>query len=320
MTNESAFIRALRALATNSAARGLMDDAAVLPFGEQQLVITSDMMVEGVHFLPDDPADSVGWKLAAVNLSDLAAKGARPVGCMMNYALSGNADWDAAFLSGLGEALSRYEMPLMGGDTVSMPAGSARSFTLTALGTVPAGQKVPDRAGARPGDILCVTGTIGDAALGLVLRQGQDARGQAALETAYLRPQPYLEFGIKVAPMVMAMMDVSDGLLIDAQRMADASGCAMRIDLDAVPLSPACISVRGDSLECRLRAATGGDDYQLLFAIAPEDAAMITDMGSRSGALVTIIGTCLTGNGLALFNRGEAVPLPARLGYVHGAP
>lgn len=317
MAGESAFIASLRALATSGAARGLLDDAAVLPFGDYQLVITSDTLVEGVHFLPDDPADSIGWKLAAVNLSDLAAKGATPVGCLMNYALSGDADWDAAFLAGLDAALSHYEMPLIGGDTVSMPVGSARSFTLTALGSVPLNQAVPSRSGARAGDILCVTGVIGDAALGLSMRQSRSFE-VTSLQAAYMRPQPHLRLGIEIAPMVRAMMDISDGLLIDAQRMAEASGCAMRIDLDAVPLSLEYLNARPDSLESRLQAATGGDDYQLLFALAPYDLAAVIEMGLRRNTPVSVIGTCLPASGIALFNHGESLPLPARLGYQHG--
>ena len=154
MSAESRFLTLLRLLAHDPAAQGLMDDVALLPVGDTRLVLTSDTIVEGVHYLPADPPADIGWKLAAVNLSDLAAKGARPVGCLLNYALAGDEAWDAAFLEGLGEALDRHAMPLLGGDTVKMPAGSARSYSLTAIGE--AMGLVPSRAGARPGDRLFV--------------------------------------------------------------------------------------------------------------------------------------------------------------------
>ena len=149
MSAESRFLALLRLLANHPAAQGLMDDVAILPVGDTKLILTSDTMVEGVHYLPTDPPADIGWKLAAVNLSDLAAKGARPVGCLLNYALSGDEAWDAAFLDGLGEALDRHGLPLLGGDTVKMPDGAPRSYTLTAIGE--AGGPIPTRDGAQPG-------------------------------------------------------------------------------------------------------------------------------------------------------------------------
>ncbi|KAI1692439.1 thiamine-monophosphate kinase [Ditylenchus destructor] len=163
-------------------------------------------MVAGVHYRPHDPADSIGWKLAAVNLSDLAAKGAVPVGCLLNYALSGDAGWDRAFLAGLNQALTRFAMPLLGGDTVAMPAGAPRSLTLTAFGQ--AQPNVPLRTGVRPGDTIWVTGTIGGAGFG--------PDGSPRDLARYLRPQPRVAEGQAIAALATAMMDVSDGLLIDA--------------------------------------------------------------------------------------------------------
>ncbi|HYZ48045.1 MAG TPA: thiamine-phosphate kinase, partial [Sphingomonas sp.] len=211
--SESEFIAALRGLATAPAARGLLDDAAVLG----DLVFTHDMIAEGVHFLADDPPEDVAWKLVAMNLSDLAAKGAEPVGCLLGYAL-GPAEWNARFLAGLSEVLHAYAMPLLGGDTVR--ANGPRSFGLTAIGRAP---HAPSRSGAKPGDALYITGIIGRAGLGLeLLRSG---RTGPEIE-AYRRPRPRLVEGRALAPLVHAMMDVSDGLLIDAQRMAEASGVA----------------------------------------------------------------------------------------------
>jgi thiamine-monophosphate kinase len=282
--NEFDFIDALKSLARDPAARGLVDDAAVLG----DLVLTHDMIVEGVHFLPDDPAGDVAWKLVAVNLSDLAAKGAEPVGCLLGYTL-GPETWNAEFIAGLREVLDVYGMPLLGGDTVR--ANGPRSFGLTAIGR---SSQAPSRAGAKAGDALYVTGTIGRAGIGLKLLRA----GQTGPEVeAYRRPRPRLAEGRALAPLVNAMMDVSDGLLIDARRMAEASGLAVAIDLDAIP-------VAGEPLA----AVTAGDDYELLFA-APDGVALLVP--------ATRIGGFLDGQGLNLFSHGEPLPLPARLGWLH---
>lgn len=306
MSREADFIAALRTIATDPAARGLMDDAAVLPFATGAIVLTHDMMVEGVHYLSDDTPADVAWKLLAVNLSDLAAKGAEPLGVLLGYAMTGDAAWDAAFAAGLGQAAA-LGVPVLGGDTVRLPEGAPRTLGLTALGRAPA-CGAPSRAGARPGDALYVSGTIGDAGAGLAIRQGR-AQGDAWLVERYTRPQPRLALGQALAPRVTAMADVSDGLLIDATRMARASGCAIRIELDAVPLSDAFRRMRGDGLDARLEAASAGDDYELLFTAPP---GAIDDPG------VTCVGSVAAGGGLTLRHHGDGVPVPARLGYEHG--
>ncbi|MET0366299.1 MAG: AIR synthase-related protein, partial [Sphingobium sp.] len=183
-----------------------------------------------------------------------------------------------------------------------------RALGLTALGRAPVGG-APARSGARPGDLLHVSGTIGDAGAGLAMRQRR-ATGDALLVRRYVRPEPRLALGQRIAPHVTAMADVSDGLLIDADRMGRASGCAIHIDLDAVPLSGALRAMQGDGLEARLEAASAGDDYELLFTAPP---GAITDPG------VTVIGRVEAGEGLHLGFRGESVPLPTTLGYEHGA-
>ena len=227
MTGEADFIGALRALATNPAARGLADDAAVLEIGGEALVLTHDMMVEGVHFLSDqDPAD-VAWKLVACNLSDLAAMGAQPLGVLLGYTLGED---DARFLEGLAEVLTRYNLPLLGGDTVS--GGPPRALGLTAIGRA-SHRPVPSRAGAAPGDALYITGRLGGAMLGFEALR--DATG--ADSTAYRRPLPRLNEGIALAPHVTAMMDISDGLLLDAWRLAEASAVSLSIDSPAVPIA-----------------------------------------------------------------------------------
>jgi thiamine-monophosphate kinase len=195
---EAEFIAALRALPLHPGARGLMDDVAQL--GE--LIVTTDTLVEDVHFLPGDPPEDVAWKLVATNLSDLAAKGARLEGAMLNYPLSDSA-WDRAFLTGFGEALRQFDCPLIGGDTVSLPAGAPRVLTVTAFG---ADAVAPPRSGARAGDALWVTGTIGDAGAGLAIARGAD--GPTELLERYRRPQPRLAEGRALGQVVHAMMDV----------------------------------------------------------------------------------------------------------------
>lgn len=294
---EAEFIAALRRLPLHQGALGLGDDAARLG----AFVVTTDTLVEGVHFLPGDPAGDVAWKLVAVSLSDLAGKGAVPEGVMLNYPLSGS-EWDRAFLTGLDACLAVFDCPLIGGDTVSMPQGAPRVLTVTAFGRDAA---APSRSGAQAGDRLWVTGTIGDAGAGLaVARSGE---GPAALLAAYRRPRPRLAEGRVLAPVAHAMMDVSDGLLIDAWRMAVASGLAVTIALDAVPLSAAYRAYAGSD---PIAAATAGDDYQLLCALPPDQ---------RPTGHATCIGSFASGSGLRLTRNGMAVPLPDRLGFEHRA-
>ena len=321
MSRESAFIDRLRSLATDPAARALADDAAVLTPPGGALVLTHDMLVESVHFLPEDPAGDVAWKLLAVNLSDLAAKGARPLGILVGYGMSGEAAWDAGFAEGLGQALAHFDVPLLGGDTVSMPPGGPRTLGLTAIGAAPP-CGAPDRRGARPGDLLFVTGTIGDAGLGLALLQGReqapDEAHQALLTGACRRPEPPVALGSDLAPQITASADVSDGLLIDTGRIARASGVDIHVDIARVPLSPAYVAARGDGIDSRIAAATSGDDYQLLFTASPEREQEVLAIAKGHGVPLTRIGRCARGEGRLVPERdGAPVPLPGRLGYEH---
>lgn len=314
MSHESVLIESLRALASSPGARGLLDDAAVFEIGGATLVLTHDMLVEGVHYFPSDPPEDVAWKLVAVNLSDLAAKGARPVGALLGYML-GEEEWDQAFVAGLGTALRAFGLPLLGGDTVSAPAGSARALGLTAIGE--AKGPVPSRGGARAGDHLWVSGTVGDAGAGLRIARGE-LEGPEGLVERYRNPRPRLEAGEKLAPSVSAMMDVSDGLLIDALRVAAASGVRLSIDLADLPLSEPYLACLGDDREARLAAATAGDDYELLFAAPPEQAAAILALAGALGLPLSRIGAVEAGAGLRLSNGGEPLTLPPRLGWEHG--
>jgi len=308
ISSEAAFIESLRGFATHPAARGLLDDAAVLEIGGKTLVLAHDMIVEGVHYLADDPPQDVAWKLVAVNLSDLAAKGARPLGALLGFTL-GEEGWDRAFAQGLGGALAAFGLPLLGGDTVSAPV---RVLGLTAIGI--ATGPVPARSGARPGDLLWVSGVIGDAGAGLRILKGGLGESDALVER-YRNPRPRLEAGERLAPLVTAMMDVSDGLLIDAGRMAAASGCAVGIELDSLPLSEPFLALLG---EARLEAATGGDDYELLFAADEAAAPNVLALAEEIGLPFSRIGRFAAGGGLTLTDRGEAVPLPTSLGFEHG--
>jgi thiamine-monophosphate kinase len=312
MSQEFDFIARLRAIATDPAARGLSDDAAVLG----DLVMTHDMIVEGVHYLPDDRPQDVAWKLVAVNLSDLAAKGAVPVGVLMGYSL-GEAAWDMAFAEGLEEALAAYDVPLLGGDTVRMVKGAPRALGLTALGRAPMGG-APLRSTMQAGDDLWVSGTIGDAGLGLALRLGHVELDDALdAHAAYALPVARLALGQALAPHVSAMMDVSDGLLIDAQRMAAASGLAVTLRLDAVPLSATFVRAYGADADAVLTAATAGEDFELLFAAPAEAAAQIFALSGQVGVAVARVGRVQQGEGLQLQWRGDAVELPKKLGWTH---
>ena len=302
-------IERLRRIATAPGARGLLDDVAVL----DGFVVTHDTIAEGVHFLPSDPPASVGWKLAAVNLSDLAAKGASPAGALLSLTITGPGEWELAFLGGIEAACESYGLPLLGGDTIAVPLGAPRVLGLTAIGR--ASERVPDRAGAKNGDKLWLVGTLGDAAAGLALLL-DEKEADGPLVDIYRRPIPQLGAGQALAPLAHAMMDVSDGLLLDARRMAEASRCGIAIELDRLPLSSAFVSERGQGLAARLFAATGGDDYALLAAFPPEiDPATLS---LPSGTRVTRIGSFkATGPRISLTFRGKPIELPERLGFEH---
>lgn len=254
---ESDFIAALRALPLHPGASDLRDDAAVIEVGGETLVLTHDMIAEGVHYLADtDPAD-IAWKLVAVNLSDLAAKGAEPIGVLIGASLGERSE---RFVAGLREILEQYRVPLIGGDTVAPAPGAGTMFGCTAIGRATA-LPVPRRSGARPGDALWLAGTLGRAMRAFEAVQRREPR--ADRHDDYLRPRPLLDEGRALAPHVTAMMDVSDGLLLDARRMAEASGCTIAIASAAVPIADP------DERDAALR---WGDDYALLFA-APADFA-----------------------------------------------
>ncbi|MFC7477645.1 thiamine-phosphate kinase [Dankookia sp. GCM10030260] len=269
----------------------LSDDAALLdPPAGRQLVLAADAMVAGVHFLPDDPPETIGRKLLRVNLSDLAAMGAAPLGYLMTTALPRDlpADWLGRFVDGLAADQAEFGLSVLGGDTVSTPGPVALSLTI--LGTVTPGAALR-RGGARPGDSLWVSGSIGDGALGLLVLQGKlpaDAAGHLA--ERYRLPRPRLALGQALAGLARAAMDVSDGLVQDLGHLCRAAGCGAVLRSAEVPLSPAAAALVAADPALLALCLTGGDDYELLFAAPPEADAQVLQRAAIAGAPVTRIG------------------------------
>ncbi|MGH6963293.1 MAG: thiamine-phosphate kinase [Phenylobacterium sp.] len=273
----------------------LLDDAAVVPQRPGfDLVITKDAVVEGVHFPEREAPDLVAKKLLRVNLSDLAAKAAEPFGCFLAVAWPksfGPADREA-FARGLGEDLQTYGVSLLGGDTVSTPGPF--TLSLTALGWVPAGRMVR-RAGAKAGDILAVSGTIGDGALGLLAVRGEIEDPDGYLANRYRLPTPRLDLRSAVSG-ASASADVSDGLVADAGHIAAVSGARLSLDLQRMPLSPAArrwLDAQPDRTAGLVKLATGGDDYELVATFSsalPEGFTAIGTVSVGEGAEVLVDG------------------------------
>jgi len=309
--------RRLRPLAAGcDAALDLLDDAAVLdPPPGRQLVLTKDAMVEGVHFLADDPSAQVGQKLLRVNLSDLAAMGADALCYLLAIARPAALadDWLAGFCAGLAEDQAEFGVHLLGGDTVSTPG--PLTLSLTALGTVPKGEAV-HRNGAEPGDDLYVSGTLGDAALGLRVLQGRLEPAAAAtvyLADRYRRPQPRLALGAALRGVAHAAIDVSDGLLADLGHIVDASKVGAEVRADALPLSPAAQEVDG----ARDAALAGGDDYELLFAAPSARRPAIARLARRLALPLTRIGRIDPVPGLRVLDAAGRPLAPDRTGWRH---
>ena len=284
----------------------LADDAALLdPPAGRQLVLAADAMVAGVHFLPDDPPETIGRKLLRVNLSDLAAMGAAPLGYLMTTALPRDlpADWLGRFVDGLAADQAEYGITVLGGDTVSTPG--PLSLSLTILGTVAPGAALR-RAGARPGDAIYVSGTIGDGALGLRVLQGRlagDAAGQLARR--YRLPEPRLALGQALAGVARAAMDVSDGLVQDLGHLCWAGGCGAVLRAAEVPLSAAAAALVAADPALLPLVLTGGDDYELLFAASGAPLPALV-----GGTPVTRIGEFITGAAAVRVVAADGAELP----------
>jgi thiamine-monophosphate kinase len=295
---------------------GLTDDAAVLtPPPGHELVLKTDAIVEGVHFLHDDPADSVARKALRVNLSDLAAKGARPAGYLMTLLLPDWPDmcWLEAFAAGLAADQDEFGLSLMGGDTSATPGPLAVS--VAAMGFVPQGAMIR-RAGAGAGDCIFVSGTIGDAAGGLaVLKGAAQTDVYPELVARYRTPTPRLALGVALRGTASASLDVSDGLIADLAHIAETSRVRMVVDAARIPLSSALQRLWGrDGV---VRAATAGDDYEIAFTAPPSRRDGVARAAAEAGVAVTEIGRVETGEGVVLLDGdGREIPL-ARRGFAH---
>ena len=312
----------LAPLAHPDYARGLMDDVAVLPSRIGfDLVLTKDAIVEGVHFLPDDPLDQVAQKLLRVNLSDLAAKGAEPFGYLLACHWSARCGWPEreAFAAGLAVDQAEFGISLLGGDTVATPGPA--SFSVTMLGWVPKGQAIA-RSGARPGHVVYVTGTIGDGWLGLKAAQGRlqlEPARIAALAEHYRRPVPRLDLGVAVRGLPTAAVDISDGLIADLGHIADASRVGIALDLEATPVSAAgraWLDARIDPQAALENLVTGGDDYEIALTVHPLDEAKLKKEADRLHLRLTRIGEVVAGSGVTVRYLGQPVTID-RAGWTH---
>jgi len=312
--------RYFKPLATDPGAFGLTDDAAVLAASGSDLVVTTDAIVEGVHFLGDDPPETIAKKALRVNLSDLAAKGAVPAGFVLTLALrDADENWLAPFARGLGDDATAFQCPLLGGDTVS--TSGPVMISITAFGKVPPDEMVR-RNRAEPGDRVVLSGTIGDAALGLAVLAGRVAVDDPAVREAligrYRVPQPRVGLAEAVRKYARSAMDVSDGLAGDLAKLCAASGVSAVLDASFVPLSSAVreLVVRGKtSFET---AVSGGDDYEILCTI-PEDRFEAFAQAARgAGVVVTPIGAVVAGKMAPrwLDGNGEEIVF-RRISYSH---
>ena len=301
--------RYFKPLATHPGAFGLLDDAAAIaPPPGCDLVLKTDGIVAGMHFFPDDPPDTVAKKALRVNLSDLAAKGASPLGFLLTLALPpeiGDA-WLAPFARGLGADAVHFACPLFGGDT-DRTAGPI-TISIAVLGAVPHGKMVR-RAGARPGDRVVVTGTIGDAALGLLMRRetsvaarwGLTQDQQDHLRSRYLVPEPRTAIADVLRTHASAAMDVSDGLAGDLAKLCRVSGVATEIEVARVPLSEAARAALAKEPALIETIITGGDDYEVLACVPADKMEALRHQAAAAGVAVTDIGTVAAGQGQARF-------------------
>ena len=321
---DSLIARYFKPIATDPGAFGLDDDAAALMPSGDDIVVTTDAVVEGVHFLPDDPPETLARKALRVNLSDLAAKGATPAGFVLTLALRHSDEaWLKPFAQALGEDAALFGCPLLGGDTVSTPG--PLMISITAFGRVPPGKMV-HRSGAKPGDCVVVTGTIGDAALGLdVLRGGpvalalaQDAAATAALTARYRVPQPRNALAPAVRDHASAAMDVSDGLAGDLAKLCAASRVSAAIDLPGIPLSSAAAGLLAGGIVGIEQLIAGGDDYEILCTVPEDRLGAFTEAAGQAGIAVASIGTIVAGTAIPVFLDAQGRELVLkRLSYSH---
>jgi thiamine-monophosphate kinase len=311
-------------LAIDPGAFGLTDDAAVItPPPGSDLVVTTDGVIAGVHFFPDDPPDKIARKVLRMNLSDLAGKGANPIGFLISVSLPANVDdaWIASFAAGLGDDAKHYGCPLLGGDTDRTPGPIAAS--VTAFGVVPKGAMVR-RSTAKAGDSVVITGTIGDSALGVRLRRDASLAQRwrltetmlARLQQRYLLPEPRNALADAVLQYAASAMDVSDGLAGDLAKLCRASGVAAEIDAARVPFSEAARTAIAADPALIETALTGGDDYEIALTLKPEKLAAFCAAADRASVAVTEIGRVVAGEDARFIRDGKPLAF-ARSSYSH---
>ena len=316
MTNESVvsvedelIARYFKPLAKHPGAFGFTDDAAAItPPAGHDLVLKTDGLIAGVHFFPDDPAEDVGRKALRVNLSDLAAKGAMPLGFLLAIALPKgfSEDWLAGFTRGLGADADTYACPLLGGDTDSTPGPT--SISVAAFGTVPSGTMVR-RGGAKAGDHVFVSGTIGDAALGLRVRKGALADATGHLVARYRVPQPRTALAEALRAHASAAMDVSDGLVGDLAKLCATAQITSQIEVACVPLSDAASHALERDCELITPILTGGEDYEILCTVPPPRAASFRSAAAKVGVPIAEIGRIVEGDAPPRFLNPQGQPL-----------
>lgn len=295
---------------------GLLDDAALV----NGLIVTADAIVAGVHFLPDDPPDTVARKLLRVNLSDIAAKGGRPLGYLLTAAFPRDAGskWIAGFAKGLRQDQRQFDVSLYGGDTVATPGPA--TFSVTMFGRP--NRRMVRRNGARVGDLVCVTGTIGDGGLGLQeLRsphRGLTAPQRRFLADRYRLPQPRVRFGQMLSRFASAALDVSDGLVQDLGHLAKASGVRIALEAPSVPLSPAAVRLERADPGVRGRAMAAGDDYEIAFTVPRRRLEACRTAAAETRTRVTVIGRVDAGSGVIVLD-SNGNPVDTGRGFDHFA-
>jgi len=295
---------------------GLTDDAAVLaPAPGEEIVVTADALIAGVHFPADERADWVAQKALRVNLSDIAAMGARPHSYVLTIALPETVGepWLERFVAGLAADQAAFGIVLIGGDTVATSGPLALSITM--FGLARSGQRLR-RNGAKPGDRIVVSGTIGDAALGLKVVTGAlPAAGRAFLAERYRLPTPRIALGQRLIGLATAALDVSDGLIADLGHICDTSGVGARVETARVPLSGPAAALVAERPEFLETALTGGDDYEFLFTVPPTIA--LDPVASAAGVALTVIGGIVPGGGVVALDAGGGALDLERPGYTH---
>jgi thiamine-monophosphate kinase len=303
-------------------ALGLRDDAATFqPPAGMDLVFTTDALTADLHFLRSDPPDLIARKMLRQNLSDLAGKGARPLGYLMTTALDDGVDeaWIAKFTEGLAQDQAEFDIALWGGDTTRTPGPLA--LTATLIGAVPTGRALR-RGGARPGDRILVTGTIGDGYFGLAAHRGEldlEEPARRLLAQRYLLPQPRMALGRMLAEQGLAHagMDISDGLAADLGHMCAASNCGAEVAVASVPLSDAVADLVAGEPGLITTAITGGDDYELLLAVPSDRVEAVLEAAQRSGTAIAEIGSIVQESGLTFLDRDNQPLAFEKAGFTH---